>query len=465
MAKKKMDIMEKERKNFIYGIEDENGNIITPGALRNGVDEKTANIIFDEMMEFANYAFNKSHAAAYAVIAYQTAWLKTYYPVEFMASLLSSVTNNMDKVSLYIHVCRKMNIEVLPPDINQSYSDFTVIGNKIRLGLSAIKNVGENAIKAIIKAREEKGLFTSLSDFCRKVDLNIVNKKTVESLIKSGAFDSLGISRVQALEVYEKIMDRISQLKKKTIDGQLSLFESFVVENEKDDLPETKELPKKVILSMEKEMLGFYISGHPLSEYEEDIRLYANVTTRELKTISFDEHEFNDVGLKIKDGDEVIIGGIISSKSLKFTKNNQVMAFIGLEDLYGSVEVIVFPNIYEKYYNLINIDNTVIIEGKISLKEEENPKIICNSVKPLIKNWGKICIELDNLGQIYILERIKPILKYYKGNIPVLITLNKENRKIMADQKYWVKRDYKLIKALSQYLDKEKINILPCETE
>ncbi len=260
MAKKKTEIMEQERRNFIYGLEDEAGNVIIPGALRNGVPEDKASQIFDEMMEFAKYAFNKSHAAAYALIAYQTAWLKYHYPVEFMAALMNSVMDNSEKVARYIQYCRKKNIQVLPPDINESHIKFTVVDGNIRFGLAAVKNVGLSAIESILKAREEKGKFRSFVDFCHKVDSTSINKRLVESLIKCGAFDTMGIYRSQLMAVYEKVLDSVAQDRKRNVDGQISLFEqldSFAeVDMEEDILPDIKEFPQKVLLSMEKETLG-----------------------------------------------------------------------------------------------------------------------------------------------------------------------------------------------------------------
>ena len=273
MAKKNIDVMERERQNFIYGQEDDEGNIIIPGALRRGVSEEKANEIFDEMMEFAKYAFNKSHAAAYALIAYRTAWLKFYYPVEFMAALMTSVMGNSNKVAAYIQYCRKKGIDVLPPDVNESYSKFTVVDGKIRFGLAAVKNVGTSAIQSIIEAREKKGRFISFLDFCHKVDPSNLNKRMVESLIKCGAFDSIGVYRSQLMAIYERTLDGVYQDKKRNIEGQVSIFDKVSSDHRdslvEDVLPDIDEFPQKFILSMEKEMTGVYISGHPLMEYKD----------------------------------------------------------------------------------------------------------------------------------------------------------------------------------------------------
>ncbi|MDF2673990.1 MAG: polymerase subunit alpha, partial [Clostridiales bacterium] len=273
MSKKKVSVMEQERKNFIYGLRDESGNLIVPGAISNGVDEKIANQLFDMMMDFASYAFVKPHATAYAVVAYQTAYLKKYYPVEFMAAMLTSVMGNNGKVAFYINACKKMNIEVLPPDINQSQVSFTVIDNKIRFGLAAVKNVGKGAIYSIICARKEKGPFTGFVDLCQKVNLSDVNKRAVESMIKAGAFDSLGFKRAQLLNVYEKTMESVINDRKRNIEGQVSFFSmgSNAQISNRDDFPDIKEFDKKYILAMEKEMLGLYISGHPLDEYKDEL--------------------------------------------------------------------------------------------------------------------------------------------------------------------------------------------------
>lgn len=393
MSKKKISVMEQERKNFIYGITDEQGNVIVNGAVRNGIDEKISNKIFDEMMDFASYAFNKSHAAAYAVIGYQTAWLKCYYPVEFMAALLNSFLGSSEKVSQYVHECKDMHIDVLPPDVNESHVKFTVVNGKIRFGLAAIKNVGEGAVKGIIADRDQNGIFKGFRDFCERIDSRDINKRCIESLIKSGAFDSLGIYRSRLIAVYDKMIDGIQQSKKRNLEGQLSIFDVSaarkVVENIKEDTaeiyPEIKEYPTKVLLTMEKEMLGLYISGHPLSEFENEINAQVNLFSPSINVTSGENT--GDAALTelqdLRDGMQVTVGGIIAGKKTKTTKSNNLMAFVTLEDLYGSMEVIVFPTILTKYSQLLVEDNIVLIRGRLSIKEEENPKIICEEVGPL----------------------------------------------------------------------------------
>lgn len=453
MAKKKMNVMEEERKNFIYGIVDENGNVIVPGALRKGLDEQTANKLFDEMMEFANYAFNKSHAAAYAVIAYQTAYLKRYYPVEFMAALLNSFVDNLDKVAFYVQVCKKMGIEVLPPDINESYSYFTVVDDKIRFGLSAVKNVGLNMTLEIVNEREKNGKFKSVIDFFERMQDSQLNKKAIESLIKAGAFSSFGVYRSQLLSVYERLMEDIRKNKDNNLSGQISLFE---VEQQGHvvnfNLPDIEEFPKNKLLSMEKETLGLYISGHPLEEYIEDIPKITNLTTLDFK---FTEEEITEK--KIQDNQEVVIVGVVASKKVTFTKNNNVMAFVTIEDLYGTIEVIVFPTVYEKYASILKEDTPVVIKGKVSFKEEEDPKILCDEIKLLTQViTKKLYLNLEDSTKI---EVVKQILKNNQGNMPVLLRLN--NQKLFAaNRDLWVNGSNELFKQLYAVLGKENVKVI-----
>nr|WP_279380054.1 DNA polymerase III subunit alpha [Sporosalibacterium faouarense] len=442
MGKKKMDVMEEERKNFIYGKKDDDGNIEIAGAIRNGVNEKIANKVYDDMIEFGKYAFNKSHSAAYAVIAYQTAYLKQYYPVEFMAALMTSVINNTNSVSLYIQECRRLGIEVLPPDVNESFSKFTVYEGNIRFGLAAVKNVGRPAIKAIVKAREAKGRFKSFMDFCQRVDTQAINKRAVESLIKSGAFDSLGVYRAQLLAVYERILEGVHQDRKRNIQGQFSLFDKLSSENNGNlgdvQLPDIKEFPEKVKLSMEKEMTGVYISGHPLSSHEEELKKISTINTNELIELGENAEEVSSTS-NIKDGSIITIGGIIISKKNKITKNNNMMAFATLEDLYGTVELIVFPRTYDKYTKYIAEDSIVVVKGRINMNEEEEPKVICESIKPLTSiNKEKLYVKIDTVQSMSVLEDVKSILANHSGNVPVYVYLEKKKQTIMAERNYWV---------------------------
>ncbi|TDT63733.1 DNA polymerase III catalytic subunit DnaE type [Fonticella tunisiensis] len=462
MGKKKHSVMEQERKNFIYGLEDENGNIIVPGAIRNGVSEEVAKKLFDQMEEFASYAFNKSHAAAYAVVAYQTAYLKKHYPVEFMSAMLTSVMGSNEKVAFYIHACRKMGIEVLPPDINESYVNFSVAGDKIRFGLAAIKNVGKGAIQAIIEAREKKGNFEGFTDFCEKVELSDINKRAVESMIKAGAFDSLGLKRAQLLNVYEKVMDSVVNNRKRNIDGQISLF-GFDTSSEvkkKDDFPDIKEFDKKHLLAMEKEMLGLYISGHPLDEYSRELANFTNTGISDIITIGHEDGA--EIELKVQDGQRVIIGGIISDISIKSTRNNDIMAFLKVEDMVGSIEVLVFPKVYQKCSRLISEDSIVLIKGRISIKEDEQPKIIAEDIEQLNKisvKINKLFIRLDEDKWQKQIEILKPVFLKYRGNCPVQVVLNKSRKSFMASREYWVDICDKLIEEIGDLIGSENLKV------
>lgn len=462
MAKKDIKVMEEERHNFIYGVEDEEGNVIIPGALRKGISEEQANKIFDEMMEFAKYAFNKSHAAAYALIAYQTAWLKYHYPVEFMAALMTSVMGNSSKVAGYIQYCRKKGIEVLPPDVNESYANFSVVGDKIRFGLAAVKNVGLSAIDSIIKAREQKGKFVSLLDFCEKVDGDGINKRLLESLIKCGAFDSLGAYRSQLMAVYEKILESVVQDRRKNLAGQISLFDQIPTQQEQpmdfEILPDIKEFPKKVLLSMEKETVGVYISGHPLMEYKNILEKFTS--TLDIQQSSLEE-EAMMASNGLKDGSKVKVGGIIVEHKRKSTKNNNMMAFVTLEDLYGTIEVIVFPATYKKYSRLLENDSTVIVEGKLSLREDEEPKILCDQVIPLTSSINrKLYLKIGKNKRIDINRQISPILRKYKGDIPVILYLEASGKQNLANRELWIRQDEELIKELSTLLGKECVKLV-----
>ncbi len=460
MGKKKMDIMEEERRNFIYGQVDEKGDILIKGAIRNGVDEASANRIYDLMIDFANYAFNKSHSAAYAVIAYRTAWLKYYYPVEFMAAQISSIMGNTNSVSLYIQECKRLGIDILPPDINESYHKFTVSNGKIRFGLTAVKNVGENFITALIKARKS-GEFTSFTDFIErieKVDSTVMNKRAVESLIRCGAMDSIGANRAQLLAIFEKTIDSIHEDRKRNIEGQFSIFDRIEDTNNKDNLPSLKEFPQKVLLSMEKEILGIYVSGHPLEPYKKELSAVSNITTSEIFT-QLDEGTNNIQ--QVRDGQRVKIGGIIVEKKNKITKNNNIMAFLTIEDMYGSIECIVFPRTYENYNNLLAEDGLIVIEGRLSISEVEEPKIICEKIMPLNKyKLDKVYIKISKDKPNNIFNKIKPILQRYPGDVPVYLYLENQNKTFVADRSLWIKiTDNKSIDELESLLGKDSIKI------
>lgn len=392
MSKKKQYVMEQERKNFTYGNPEEG----VPGCVANGISAEVANHIYDTMMDFAKYAFNKSHAACYAVVAYQTAYLKYYHPVEFMAALLTSVIDNPGKVSEYIMTCRSMGIQILPPDINEGESGFSVSGKQIRYALTAIKSVGRPVIDAVVAERRERGPYTNLKDFITRVADKEINKRAIEHFIKAGAMDSLGGTRKQFMSVYIQIMDSIQHDKKNNMAGQLSLFD-IVSEEQKEDfevkMPDVGEYSKEMKLAFEKEVLGIYISGHPLEEYQEMWRKNITNTTADF---ALDE-ESGEVAAQ--DGRTATIGGMITEKKIKYTKNEKVMAFLQVEDLLGSVEVIVFPSQYEKYGRNITEDSKVFIRGRISVEEEKDGKLICEQITPFENVARKLWIKFSTKGE------------------------------------------------------------------
>lgn len=373
MSKKKGKVMEQERKNFVYGNPEEN----VPGCIARGIDEKVANKIYDNMIDFAKYAFNKSHAAAYAVVAYQTAYLKYYYPVEFMAALMTSVLDNTSKVSEYIYTCRQMGIAILPPDINEGEGGFSVSGQAIRYGLSAIKSIGRPVIDAIVEERKIRGPFTTLKDFITRLSGREVNKRTIENFIKAGALDGLEGNRRQKMMIYGSLLDALNQEKKTTMAGQMTLFDIAPEEDKAEyeiKLPDVEEYDKEVLLGFEKEVLGIYISGHPLEEYMERLKKNTNAVTTDFV---LDEETGT---LKVSDGTKVRIGGMITDKVIKYTKNNKAMAFITLEDLVGTVEIIIFPKDYERYAKYLENDAKVFVEGRVTAEEDRNGKLICEKI-------------------------------------------------------------------------------------
>ena len=430
MGKKKLDIMAKEREIFIHGQEDENGNIIVPGCVRNGIDEKSANKIFDEMAEFAKYAFNKSHAAAYAVVSYRTAYLKAYYPEEFMAATLNSYLGNLDKVPIYVDECRRMNIEILKPDVNKSFTKFTVDNSKIRFGLGSIKNVGIAVVDSIVRERQQNGEYKSFTDFCERVQDEAVNKKCIESLIKAGAFDEFGQTRSTLLASFESIIDTIQNSARRSFKGQVTMFDLDAMESDdKEELKysftELKEYEDKDLLSMEKEMLGIYISGHPLEKIREQIIKATNIDTMKMKEI---KEELDSTGstTKYKDGQNVKYAGIISSVKKKYTKSNKLMAFVTIEDLYGSAEIIVFESVYQNAANLLTVDSIVLVEGRLSIREDEDVKIVARAIKELSNETEKQKILRINITDLEEKEKAKlrGALKFFNGeynNVPVQV--------------------------------------------
>ena len=446
MGKKKLDVMAKEREIFINGQVDEEGNIVVPGCVRNGIDAESANKIFDEMAEFAKYAFNKSHAACYAVVAYRTAYLKAYYPTEFMAAMLNSFLGNLDKIPQYIDECKSLGIEILKPDINMSSEKFTVEGKKIRFGLGSIKNVGSVPVQNIVKVRKENGKFKGFTDFCEKIADEQVNKKCIESLIKAGAFDEFEQTRSTLLASFENIVDVIQSSNKKGFDGQVSMFD-LGTDNEKEEMQEIKytfeeqeELPNKELLSLEKEMLGIYISGHPLEKLREQIESQTTINSLKLKQIdeqmgigSSDESEIANSGpvekLKYKDGQNVKDAGIITSIKKKYTKNNKIMAFVTIEDLYGQAEIIVFENAYMKAGKSLIEENIVIVDGRLSIREDDTTTIIANDIKDFSEQKQK-CLIIDITSSTEEQKaKLRGAIKFFNGdknNIPVCVKIGEE---------------------------------------
>lgn len=420
MSKKKASVMEKERKNFVYGNPEEN----VPGCISNGISPEIANHIFDEMTDFAKYAFNKSHAAAYAVVSYQTAYLKHYYPVEFMAALMTSVVDNPGKVAEYVFNCRQMGIEILPPDINEGYSTFSVSNGAIRYGLSAIKGLGRPVIEAVVKERELNGKFTSLKDFAERLSGKEVNKRTVESFIKSGAFDSLPGTRKQLMMIYVQVLDDVAQNKKKNLTGQISLFEFVEPEHKVEmdnQLPDVGEYKTEELLAFEKEVMGIYVSGHPLDAYQS--LLNKNITAT---TMDFAIDEETNV-TKVEDGEIEIVGGMITSKTIKTTRTNSTMAFINLEDLVGAVEIIVFPRDYEKYKAYLQEESKVLIKGKVTVEEDKPAKLICSEIIPFDSIPKEVWIKYIDKDSFMKDEQILyQLLSQYDGNDTVCIYLEHE---------------------------------------
>ena len=423
MSKKKAAVMQQERQNFVYGNEEEG----VPGCISRGIPENVANKIYDDMIDFAKYAFNKSHAAAYAVVAYQTAWLKYYYPVEFMAALMTSVIDNSTKVSEYILTCRQMSIGILAPDVNESESAFSVSGGAIRYGLNAIKSIGRPVIESIIAERKAGGPYVDLSDFIHRLPGKDVNKRVVENLIKSGAFDSFPANRRQMMLIYGQIMDEAAQKKKTELAGQMSLFD-FAAEEDKEafkvKIPVVAEYSKGDLLAFEKEVLGFYISGHPLEEYEEQWkRGISHVTTDFLPP---EEGELP----KVHDGERATVGGMITAKTMKATKTNKMMAFITIEDLVGTVEVIVFPRDYEKIGKMLNVDDKVFVSGRISAEEDRASKMILESIRPFSEPKKELWIQFTDVEEFKRREpELLSTIMDSEGSDSVIIYVKKEKMK------------------------------------
>ena len=454
MSKKKGDVMQKERQIFVYGDE-ENG---VPGCIKNGIDEKTANKIYDEMIDFAKYAFNKSHAAAYAFVSYQTAWLKYYYPVEFMAALMTSCIDNPGKVAEYILSSRQMGISILPPDINRSEGKFTVDGQAIRYGMAAVKGIGKPVMEAIVEERSANGPFRSLKDFAERLSGKEVNKRTVENFIKAGAFDCFGVTRKQLMFVYANVLDDVAREKKDSLSGQMSLFDLVSEEEKKEyqvSFPDVGEYSKEELLAFEKDILGVYISGHPLDDYEGLWR--KNITATSADFIVDEETE----EAVVKDGMKVVIGGLVAGKVVKTTRSNQLMAFITLEDLMGSVEVIVFPKNYEADRDVLTEDSKIFIKGRVSLGDEPVGKLVCEQVIPFSKVPRQLWLQFEDKEIYQAMEgEILGILKESEGPDSVVIYLKKERAKKILPANWKVEAAGELMETLICKLGEKNVKLV-----
>ena len=444
MAKKKHDVMAKEKEIFIHG-QVENGAVTVPGAVRNGVPEDVAEHIFDEMTAFASYAFNKSHAAAYALVAVQTAWLKLHFPVQFMAALMNSLSGNSDKVGYYIQTCRKRGIRVLPPDVNKSQEKFSVEEGAIRFGFAGVKNLGHGAIQAIVSERGAGGPYRDIFDLCERVACAAVNKKCVESLIRAGAMDGLPGSRSQKLCVFERAMDAAGRRQKTAVQGQLSLFDAVEdVQIAPPPLPDVPDFSRQEQLRMEREVTGVYITGHPLDEYEA-VLSKLEVDSQALQSLS----EAADGGMSW-DQKLVTMGGIVAERKVKATKSGTMMAFVQLEDMYGLTEVLVFPKVYDRVGHLLTQDAPVLLTGRLSVREEESPKLLLDSVRPLDGGEAAFAPQKaqEAVHKLYIKcpdalrEEALAILRQTPGNIPVILVSAETGRAQRAPQKFWVDEGY-----------------------
>lgn len=454
MSKKKMAVMEENREIFIHGRLDEKGEVEIAGCVRNGVDELSANQIYDEMISFAKYAFNKSHSAAYSLVAVQTAYLKHYYPEEYMANLISSVMDQSTKLYLYVNETKALGIEVLPPDVNKSLAEFRVEEGRIIFGLTAIKNLGINMISAIVRARDKGGKFENFKDFLQRVDevdQRALNKKGIESLIKAGAFDRMGYNRSSLMAIYEKAMASVSENRKVNLKGQLNLLDDFSSESKKSDdvkIQNINEYPKKTKLKLEKEVLGFYISDHPLSDLADRLNDFVNFTSDYKDNLS-------DLEIQMLDKKFVSMAGVITNKSEIMTKKKQLMSFANLEDMYGSIEMVIFPETYKKYRNVIDEDSAVLVKGNLQIDERD--------VKLLTSEF--IDINQINLKTLYLKTKylryndLRNILVRYKGDTPVVIYFSDKKKSVKLDKKLWFDINEKSIKVLEEFLGIENVKI------
>ena len=454
MSKKKQYIIDAERQNFVYGNEEQG----IKGCIANGISEQAANQIYDSMVDFAKYAFNKSHAAAYAVVAYQTAYLKYYYPVEFMAALMTSVIDNARKVAEYIYSCRQMGIKVLSPDINEGEGRFLATKDGIRYGMYAIKSIGRQVIDIILAEREANGKYTTLSDFLSRVAGREVNKRAVENLIKAGACDGLDGNRQQMLLVYNTLIDNLNQEKKNSLAGQMSLFD-LVSEEEKKAyevrFPNVEEYTKEIKLGFEKEVLGIYLSGHPLEEYEEKWRKNISAVTADFML----DEETNAV--KIKDNQSVVIGGIITEKTIKYTRQNKAMAFITVEDLFGTVEVIIFPRDYEKYSRYLNEDEKVFVVGHANVEEDKNGKLICEKIYSFDDTKRELWLQFATKEAFEEKEKeLYSLLYGSDGNDEIVIYIASPRAMKRLGQNYNIHINLELVGNLTEFLGEKNVKIV-----
>ena len=454
MSKKKQYVIDAERQNFVYGNEEQG----IKGCIANGISEDAANQIYDSMVDFAKYAFNKSHAAAYAVVAYQTAYLKYYYPVEFMAALMTSVIDNTKKVSEYIYSCRQMGIPVLPPDINEGEGVFSAVNGNIRYGMYAIKSIGRPVVDTILEERHANGEYKTLQSFLERVASREVNKRAVENLIKAGACDGLDGNRQQMMNVYAVVMDNLASEKKKSMSGQMTLFDFASEEDKKDyeiKFPELEEYSKEIKLGFEKEVLGIYLSGHPLEDYEAKWRKNISAVTADFLL----DEETNEV--KVKDNEVVIVGGMITEKTIKYTKNNKTMAFITLEDLVGTVEVIIFPKDYEKYHHLLNEDEKVFIRGRANVEEEKDGKIICEQIYSFDDTKRELWLQFETKEAFEEKEQqLYEMLHDSDGKDSVVIYISsiKAMKKLPESQN--VCADMVIVNNLTNFLGKNNVKVV-----
>ena len=454
MSKKKQYVIDAERQNFVYGNEEEG----IKGCIHNGISEKAANEIYDSMVDFAKYAFNKSHAAAYAVVSYQTAYLKYYYPVEFMAALMTSVIDNPGKVAAYIYSCRQMGIKVLPPDINYGEGVFSADKEGIRYGLYAIKSIGRPVVDLILEERRQNGPYTTLQNFIERVAGREVNKRAIENLIKSGACDCLDGNRQQMTLIYGVMMDQLNNDRKKSMAGQVSLFDLVSDEEKKNyeiAYPDVPEYKKEILLGFEKEVLGIYLSGHPLEEYEEKWRKNISKVTSDFV------YEEETQEIKVKDNEQVIIGGIITERTIKYTKQNRVMAFLTIEDLLGTVEVVVFPQTYEKYHTLLNEDEKVFVFGRVNLEDQKNGKVICERIVSFEDTRKELWLQFETKEEYEAKEvELFSMLRDSDGKDGVVIYISSIKAMKRLPNSQSIRVNSEIVNNLTNFLGKKNVKVV-----